>query len=364
MADNRIYLALGEETQRGVKESATVGFLPVLSPGIPRLEFDDKRKKEFRGEDSTKGDTRITRMGCKWSGSIETAFYTESGGDKSLAGKLLKHFFGKASSAQSGATGQYNHTLYPVSDPFSTANLGEKALTLNVNINEGALMKNWPFVGGRVKSLAFEQSAGEPLKLTAELMGQKRDTVTAEIGAPVFADESLRCDYNNLKIYTGNVGRIGAAPEFTDFDCSSAVRIKPDKVAVKLENNMEDVVRLSGLDHPDKTRMGQFKASIELTIDWEDPASGFSSVDEFNSWAQSTASETNFLLHWDTGTQAGSGANHALFIDLPRAVRAGGAPEYSLEKDPMITLKYDCLYDADTAKYIAAALLRNTAASI
>ena len=45
---------------------------------------------------------------------------------------------------------------------------------------------------------------------------------------------------------------------------------------------MEDVLRLSGVDYPDKTRMGRFKVSVEMTIDWEDPASGFNSISEFN----------------------------------------------------------------------------------
>ena len=35
MAENKIYLALGEEASRGVKESTAVGFIPLLSPGIP-----------------------------------------------------------------------------------------------------------------------------------------------------------------------------------------------------------------------------------------------------------------------------------------------------------------------------------------
>ncbi|MBI5560557.1 MAG: hypothetical protein HY883_04725 [Deltaproteobacteria bacterium] len=363
MAENNIYLAVGEETTRGAKEATAVGFIPLLNSGIPKMEFDDKRRKEFRGEDTVKGDTTVLRMSEKWGGSLEIPFFTEAGSTKGMMGTLLKHFFGKAASAQNAATGQYRHMLYPVVDPFAAANLGNKALTVNLNINEGSTMKNWPFVGGRVKSLSFEQETGNHLKVSAELFGQKRDTVSAEIGGTVFPAENLRCDYNNLSVYTGAITRTGTAPDYTAFAFGAATLLKPDKISVKIENGMEDAMRLSGLDYPDKTRMGQFKVSLELTIDWEDPASGFSSVDDFTAWLAG-ASSTNFCLHWDTGTQAGTGDNHALYIDIPIAQRMGGEPGYSLEKDPMITLKYEGLYDAATAKYIVGVMLKNTATTV
>ena len=362
MAENKVYLALGEESSRGTKEATTVGFVPLLSPSIPKLEFDDKRRKEFRGEETIKGDTAVQRMSRKWGGSIEMPFFTEAGTTVGMIGTLLKHFFGTAVSSQQESTSAYAHMLYPVADPFVTANLGTKALTLNLNINEGSTMMNWPFVGGRVTSLSFDQDPGDHLKLSAELSGQFRDTTTSELGSAAFAAENLRCDYNNLKVYTGTVARTGTAPDFTDFDFSSATQIKPDKISVKIENGMEDALRLSGVDYPDKTRMGQFKVTVELTIDWEDPASGFSSIDEFNSWMASTSS-TNLALEWDTGTEADTGYNHKLVLDIPKAERIGGDPEYDLEKDPMITLSYEGLYDS-TTEYMVGSLLQNSATTV
>jgi len=363
MAENRIYLALGEEAARGTKESATVGFIPLLSPGIPKTEFDEARRREFRGEDAVKGDTASTRMSQKWTTSLEMPFFTEAGTASGMVGTLLKHFFGASTSAENASTGQYHHMAYPAVDPFESSKLDTKALTLNLNINEGAVMKNWPFVGGRVSALNFDQEAGSHLKLTAELFGQKRDDATAEIGSPVFAAENLRCDFNNLSVYTGTIARTGTAPDFTDFGFSGATLIKPDKISVKIENGMEDAMRLSGIDYPDKTRMGLFKVSLEMTIDWEDPSSGFSSIDDFNAW-MAGASETNFCLYWDSGTQAGTGDNHGLYLDIPRASRLGGEPEYDLDKDPMITLKYEGLYDSTTTNYIVGLLLKNTATAV
>ena len=91
MADNRIYLALGEEATRGVKESTTVGFIPLLKPGVPKLEFDDRKRAEFRGEDAHKGPSAVRRMARKWNGSLEMPFFTESGGAKGLSGTILKY---------------------------------------------------------------------------------------------------------------------------------------------------------------------------------------------------------------------------------------------------------------------------------
>ena len=139
--------------------------------------------------------------------------------------------------------------------------------------------------------------------------------------------------------------------------------MRPDKITVKMENGMEDALRLSGVDYPDRTRMGLYKVTAELTIDWEDPASGFSSIGEFRDWL-SGAGETNLFLRWDTGTQAGSGGNHGLSIDLPRLYRKGGEPEYKIDKDPLITLKYEALYDAAAAKYMAGVMLINTAETV
>jgi hypothetical protein len=363
MADNKVYLAVGEEANRGTAESSTVGFLALNDAKMPAMEFDDKRQEQFRGEDTVLGDTMVTRMSRKWSGSLAMPFYTEAGSTKGIMGTVLKHFFGDVTSAQNATTGQYYHMLYPVTDPFATSALGSKALTLNWNLNEGATVKNHAFKGGRVSSLSFEQEVGNQLIISAEMFGQSKTASGTAIASPTYAAENLRCDYNNLTVYTGTITRTGTAPDYTDFAFGSATQIKPDKISVKIENGMEDVLRLAGVDYPDKTRMGQFKVTFELVLDWEDPSSGFSSVDDFNSWLAG-ASSTNFFLHWDTGTAAGTGDNHSLYIDLPIMQRVGGEPEYSRDKDPMITLKYEGLYDSTTTKYIVGVMLKNTATAL
>jgi hypothetical protein len=63
-------------------------------------------------------------------------------------------------------------------------------------------------------------------------------------------------------------------------------------------------------------------------------------------------------LHWDAG------AGHALYIDLPSLHRTGGDPNYNVSKDPMVTLKYEGLYDAAATKYMVGLMLKNTATAV
>jgi hypothetical protein len=362
MPENKLYMAVGEEAVRGTGEVTTVGFIPLNGSNIPTSEFEDVRRKQFRGEDTVKGDTGVDRLSQKWSGTIEMDMYTEAGTTEGIVGTLFKHFFGASTTDGPNGSTAYGHMLYPAADPFAAANLDNDALTFSLNINEGTAMKNWPYVGGRVTTLSFEQESGEKLKVSADIMGQFKDTTTAELGSETFAAENLRCDYNNLKVYTGTITRTGSGPDYTAFTFGSATQLFPDSISVKIENGMEDNIRLSGVDYPDKTRLGQFKVTVELTLDWEDPAAGFSSVDDFNSWV-AASSTTNFTLEWDTGTEAGTALNHKLVLDLPRVERKGGIPEYDLEKDPMITLTYEGLVDATTT-YMVGCFLQNSASAI
>ncbi len=362
MAKSVMYAAIGEESSRGTAQVSTVGFIPLSNPVVPNYEPEDTKRKEVRGEDSVLGDTSARRMGEKWSASLEIPFFTEAGTTVGMIGTLLKHFFGKATSVQNATTGQYAHIIYPVPDPFASGNLGTKALTLNMNLNEGATMRNYPYIGGRIKSITLDQEPGQPLKITVECFGQNRASTTSELGSAAFAAENLRCDASNLTVYTGTITRVGTAPNFTDITFGSATSFTPDKISLKLENGFTDINRLDGNIYAGITRVnGQFKATMELTIDWA--TSGFNSVNEFNSRV-AAVSETNFAMHWDSGTQAGTGDNHGLIIDLPRMQRVGGLPEFSLENDPMISLSYEGFFDSTTTQYLAGLLLKNTATAI
>lgn len=357
------YLAIGEEASRGIAEKSTVGFIPLKDPSIPAMEFQEDKRQEWRGEQGELGNRESRRLAKKWSASFSTPFFTEAGSTAGMIGTILKHFFGKATSAQNASTSQYLHMLYKVADKFGSGGLGDKALTINTNLSlDGGVTKNIPYVGGRVTSIELNQEIGAPLMFAFEMIGQFNDSPEALIASPTFAAENLRADFNNLTVYQG-VTRVGTGPDFTDFTFGSATQVKPDSIKISLGAKTTDKMRLEGLDHPNKSVDGEMEGTLEMKIDFEDPSSGFSSVDDWNAW-QAASSETDFHLVWDTGTQAGTGDNHSLHIDLPICKRKGGQPAFSVEEESTVTLTYDLHFDAATTQYLAGILLKNTATTL
>jgi len=353
------YLAIGEEAVRGTAEKTTVGFVPVMNFGGTGFDPTDEPRKEFRGEESALGDTYMRRLQEKWAKDFELPFFTESGTNEGFIVKLIEHFMGKKVSAQNGATGQYYHMLYPVSDPYSSSNLNTKALTFNSNFSKGATVKNHPLIGGRVGGLTFTQEAGTGLMMNVNAFGQTVGTPEAEIGSPTFAPETMRAMYNHLTCYTGTITRTGTGPNYTDFSFGSATSFCPDSVTITFEDNREDKLRLCGQNYADKTLNNKIMVTVEITIDFEDPAAGFSSADEFDGWLADVTTETNMFFHWDTGLQEGTGDNHSLYIDLPRLIRQGGDPEFDVENDPVITLTYKGLMDLTTTQYQGGIMIKN-----
>jgi len=184
----KAYLAIGEETTRGTKQAATVGFIPLTDFDLPIPDYMTKKRGEYRGEPSRLGHTLERRMGQKIEGSFTFPVFSEAGTTKGIVGTIYKHFMGKATSAQNASTGQYAHMMYGVSDPWATANLGTKALTLNYNIiaASGAI-RNYPVLGARITKLKFSQKPGDDLLCTVSWVAQKLDASTAGLSSPVYA---------------------------------------------------------------------------------------------------------------------------------------------------------------------------------
>jgi len=363
---NQVYVAIGEETTRGTAESSTVGFFPVINGAEPSFAPDDKRYGEYRGEESSLGDINFRRLSTKWDYSLEFNTFSEMGSTKGMLGTLLRHFFGYGSSAQNAATGQYYHMIYPVYNPLSTdaGFLGAKGLTVNYNAAEGDTIKNHKWEGGIVTGLKFTQNTGELLKISATISGQKRQAAAAEIGSPTFPAENLRFDYADLTCYYGTITRTGSAPDYTNFTFGSATQFIPTSYEINITNGRTDNIVLAGVDYPTVVKNGKFKVTLSIVIDYTDPASGFSSADQYANSIAGIA-QTNFFFHYDTGTQAGTGDNHQLYIDLPVVNNMSKTPpDRSLDNDPTITLNYEADFDAATTAYILGIMLKNTATSI
>lgn len=362
--DFKAYLAVGEEANRGTAEVTTVGFMPITECDLPGIDFMTKKRGEFRGEESRLGHTTERRMGQKFDWSITFPVFSEAGTTKGIVGTLLKHWAGKVTTLQNGATGQYDHMIYPVTNPFAAANLGTKALTLVFNIIAATgVIKSYPYTGCRPAKVKLSQKPGEDLMCTISGFGQKLGAIAAGLASPLYAAENLRMDYSMCSLYTGAVTRTGTPPNYTNIVQNSATRITPDELTLELDNGQKDKHVLDGNTSPNKTNVGIVTGSLEVKIDFEDPSSGFSSVDDWNAWLAGV-SAINGLLTWDTGVQAGTGRNHRIIVDLPIMNRQGGKPGIKQDADPDISLKYDFHYDGTTTLYTAGILLCNTASAV
>lgn len=360
---SNLYFAIGKEDPISTPESSTVGFIPIVDPVFPVPKFEDEDRKEARGEKAIEGQDTLIRMASSWSWSPKIRMFSESGTVAAIIGTMLRHFAGKMNEGENASTGQHYHMMYGTAQPFIAGNIGTEGLTVNTNHNQDTLTgtsnKNWPFAGGRITKWGFDQAYKEHLTCPVEWIGRVVGAETAEIGTPLYAAENLRFSSYGFKVYQG-VTRVGAGSAFTDFTFGGATQIIPHSIKCNLENPYAETGRLSGLKYADQTDMaGEYKATFSITLNWRDPASGFSSVDEVLAWIASIT-YTDFFLFWDTGTQAGTGDNHSLGIDLPYMHRVGDMPDYSdLKKTPIVTLNYEARYSTTTA-YRWGIMLKNT----
>lgn len=359
------YLAIGEEAARGTPEKTTVGFVPIDAPFMPQPEFNDVPRTEYRGEDRGKGANLVRRFDQKWAGTVEMPLFTEGGTVSGIVGTMLKHFFGAVTTAQNGSTGQYAHMFYPETAPFDTGNaLAAKALTLNSNFSKGATIYNHAYTGARFSKITITQEQGAIAKATFDAFGQYLDTESALISTPAFAAENLSLRPSNLMVYNGaGATKTGTPPDYTDLAPNTMNAFSPETITLEIENGRADELRFDGADYPSKTVTTEFKYTLNFKIDWEVPSAGFDSTAEWIAWYTAIGS-TPFMLVWDTGTQAGTGDNHSLIIDVPVANRV--QPDFDLDQigAKKIDLKYEGLVDLTTTTYGMGALLKNTADAV
>jgi|GEM_PF-1723343 len=358
------YVCLGEQTVFGTTEKTTVGFIPVKNFVGVGAEFDDKEVEEFRGGEAVLGPTNVIRYGQKWSRSPEMPFFVESGSAKNLPAIVLKHLLGGSACVQNAATGQYNNTIYPVSDPRAAANLSTKAITLSSNLSHDANVRNHPHADGIVKKVTFKQAANDELVWSVDMAGSFVETNETEVGSPTYPAENLRLKWNMLKGWMGTITKVGSAPAYTSFTFGSATQFKPQELTINIECARELTNEFAGVNYPTRVEDGEYTVTVEFTIDFKNPSSGFQSLDHFTNFLAGVSSVNNFCFHWDTGVEAGTGGdNYGLYIQLPELYNQNPDIEWDRKKAPKIKCKFKGKYHAtDLAQVIL--LIKNTATAI
>lgn len=345
------YLAIVEETTRGTDPGSGYLFLPVMNNIQPTVTYDDQPRKEFKGADTALGDSSVARRSGQWTMSIECAYYP---GEET--GLLFKHCFGKAGTRAAEDTSAFKGIVYPLANLYGTgAELGDKAIGIEMNTDEGGTTVAQYYGGGRIKSITVTGEGTDDVKLTIEIQGPAEyigavdQTATAGVSFPVAAPFST--DDCTLFIGAG-ITRTGTAPDFTDLAENTMDAYKPDSFTITITNGLDDKAVMDGVLGPNKTfRSAQFGVEVATPIDYEDPSSGFSSADEFKTIFGGPQT-TSILLKMDNGVVAGdTTSTYESIFDLANLLFKPDTPARQSDgTQPTVNFNMSSLY-SDTTEY-------------
>jgi len=347
------FIAMVEHDARDtVTGSEVKHFIPIMGALQPTFTPSDEPREEFRGQDSALGDLTVVRRESQWTWSLELAAYPIEG-----VGILLKHVLGKAGTRAVYDTSAYKGIIYPDAMPFGESmELGDKALGFYVNTDEGGTTKSRLYFGARVKSVAFQFEGTDDVKLTFEVMGPGEyiDAEASETAGATFTDVSPFASKDTIMYVGAGISRTGTAPGFTDIDPTGMDQFIPDSMTITITNGLDDKVVMNGVQGPSKThRASKFKVEISSPMDYEDPASGFSSADEYKLIFAGTV-ESSLALVLDNGELAGAAENYSWTIDLPNLSLNPGTPTRTTDgTQPSVDLAYVSLM-SDTTEYPVA----------
>ena len=357
------YLAVVEETTRGTDPTSGYIFLPVMNNIQPTVEYDDQPRKEFRGADTALGDSSLVRRSGRWSMSIECAYYPGI-----ETGLFFKHLLGKSQTRVNEDTSAYKGILYPLAEIYGTgAELGDKAIGLVPNMDEGGTTKGQYYGGGRVTAITITGEGTDDVKLTIEIQGPAEyigavdQTATAGASFPAAAPFST----DDCLLYIGaGITRTGSAPDYTDLDPNTMDPYRPDSFTITLTSGNDDKVVMDGVLGPNKTfRSAQFSAAVATPIDYEDPSSGFSSADQFKTIFGGPQT-TSLLIVMNNGELAGAASStYETVIDLSNLSFIPETPQRQSDgTQPTVNFAFNSLY-SDTTEYPVGILTTDKASA-
>ena len=313
------YLGQCEETARGTLPGVPVWrFLPLIKGMNPKFSPKDEARKEFRGVDVAMGDATVRRKESQFTVAPEAYLYAGV-----EIGMNLKHLLGFAGVRSVLDVSAYKGILYPLTMPYGSGqNLADKAIGYSPNLDRDGATKSQYHGGVRYKSGTLTIPMGDDISIAFEGQGAG-DWIgavnQAEIGGASFPSDTLIYHGSMARFYIGaGASRTGTAPDFTDITPGTMSQFLPDDFSLKITNGLDDKLVGNGIKGPSKSyRTGQFDWEANFTVDFTDPAAGFSSIDEFE--AMYSAPKTNSLMVVITNTIL-AGATTAYYqevIDLP-----------------------------------------------
>jgi hypothetical protein len=278
------YVALSEQTARtALNGSPVYSFYPVKGKLEPDVEYKEEAVKEWRAQDTAQGDVSDDRTSTAWKYALEGRVYP---GDE-LA-MLIKYLMGTAGTptALIAPNAAADRTIFQTATEIygDDSTLLDSAIAIIPNTAKAANTYSQAYVGGRPKDLELIFKGGEAAELKINFMGGPWIGAAEQTAIAGVAFPAAKAFRSVPKVYLGAGATLtGTAPDFTDFVPNTMPLVKPDDLTIKFDSGVEDVYKMNGIEGPSVTeRKKQWSISLESTVDFADPSSGWSSYD---AWA-------------------------------------------------------------------------------
>lgn len=307
------YMAISRQTVRNaINGSPTYQFYKIKGKLEPDPEFKEDVVREWAGQDTAQGDATHDRTSTAWKYSWESRVFPSV----ELA-TLLEFLFGYKSAPTVIETTGNKVMFKTISEMFdAAAPLVDNAIALLPHTDKAGVTTCQRFLGGRIKDGEFSFKGGEDVDMKLGFMGGPWISAPeqTEVAGMTFPAKT-RFKSGNLLCYLGAGATLtGTAPDYTDIAPGSMPQFKPDDLTIKMESGIDDKYKMNGEDGPSVTeRTGSWKITAEFTIDFSDPASGWSSYD---AWVArfSGIQYAPLMIKLDSGQLAGSTTETCKFL--------------------------------------------------
>lgn len=303
------YVMLVEETTRGTDPESGYETYPVTDFVEAKPEFNDGPRNEFRGADTALGPIEDVRRSFNNMWTLTAFWYPSSG----FLGTLWKHVYGLSSISAAIDTTAYQTNYIPESMPYGTgATLAAKAIGVVPNVDDGSGTTKSRYNGGMrpSESIIIEINPAEDVTLVMPFQGPgqyigDQATLEASSGIPT-GDPYVGSD---VTCFQGSgVSVTGSAPDYTEIGEGSMDQFSSDTMTITITTGRSDKEVIDGVVGANLTTRADgspFKVDLVYTIDFADPASGYSSADEYE--AQLTAMQyVPFVIKFTSADLAGS----------------------------------------------------------
>jgi hypothetical protein len=263
-------LSVGEETAFGTYVTGTT-FVEFNSESM-KVEREEKKLESIN---TSRSFTKRVIMNESIGGTIDCDLQPAADGIM----YIIKQALGGTSSNSTESATQYLHTFYggDMESNKGTSSADDvKGLSIGVRKGDDGLNSTWELAGCRVSQLTIKGEIGEPVKISAEIIG-KTASVTNSIGVVSYSDV-IPLIFTNVKVDTGVTISAASTEEiFTAFELTINNNLDGDQrqlgsrnitvlppgkrdVSLKLNQRFDTMTNYNRF-------VGNTKTAIEITCD-------------------------------------------------------------------------------------------------